>query len=50
MPRQAYELSEADIPLEQIITAENGKPLADARGEVTYGGACLPFFVQLWLY
>lgn len=22
----------------QIITAENGKPLADSRGEVTYGG------------
>lgn len=24
--------------LAQIITAENGKPLADARGEVAYGG------------
>lgn len=24
----------------QIITAENGKPLADARGEISYGGAC----------
>jgi succinate-semialdehyde dehydrogenase/glutarate-semialdehyde dehydrogenase len=22
----------------QIITAENGKPLADSRGEITYGG------------
>lgn len=28
----------ADIGFGQIITAENGKPLADARGEVTYGG------------
>jgi len=23
----------------QIITAENGKPLADSRGEISYGGA-----------
>jgi succinate-semialdehyde dehydrogenase/glutarate-semialdehyde dehydrogenase len=26
----------------QIITAENGKPLADARGEITYGGTSSP--------
>jgi acyl-CoA reductase-like NAD-dependent aldehyde dehydrogenase len=24
--------------LAQIITVENGKPLADARGEIAYGG------------
>jgi hypothetical protein len=29
----------------QIITAENGKPLADARGEITYGGASRDFLL-----
>ncbi|GAA5851890.1 hypothetical protein JCM3766R1_000801 [Sporobolomyces carnicolor] len=30
--------------LAQIITAENGKPLADARGEVTYGASYFSWF------
>ncbi|SCV70277.1 BQ2448_1671 [Microbotryum intermedium] len=31
--------NEASEDLAQILTAENGKPLADARGEISYGGS-----------
>lgn len=30
--------------LAQIITAENGKPLVDARGEVAYGNSFIEWF------
>ncbi|GAA5858753.1 hypothetical protein JCM1840_006542 [Sporobolomyces johnsonii] len=37
-------MSENSEDLAQIITAENGKPLADARGEVTYGASYFSWY------
>ncbi|BGP09347.1 hypothetical protein JCM10049v2_005213 [Rhodotorula toruloides] len=37
-------MTENSEDLAQIITAENGKPLADARGEVTYGASYFTWF------
>ena len=33
-------------PLAQLMTAEQGKPLAEARGEVAYGAAFVEFFAE----
>ncbi len=32
--------------LAQIMTAEQGKPLAESRGEVAYGAAFIEFFAE----
>ncbi|KWU44772.1 succinic semialdehyde dehydrogenase [Rhodotorula sp. JG-1b] len=37
-------MSDNKEDLAQIITAENGKPLADARGEVTYGVVAIRWY------
>ncbi|GAA5993666.1 hypothetical protein JCM10908_000670, partial [Rhodotorula pacifica] len=37
-------MSDNKEDLAQIITAENGKPLADARGEVTYGASYFSWY------
>ena len=29
-----------------LMTAEAGKPLAESRGEITYGGSFLEFFAE----
>ena len=45
--RRWYELVlENQEDLAQIITAEQGKPLAEARGEVAYGAAFLEWFAE----
>lgn len=33
-------------PLAQILTAENGKPIAEARGEIAYGASYLEWFAE----
>ncbi|GJN90212.1 hypothetical protein Rhopal_003211-T1 [Rhodotorula paludigena] len=37
-------MTENSEDLAQIITAENGKPLADARGEITYGASYFSWY------
>ena len=45
--RKWYDLMMKNIDdLARIITAENGKPLADARGEVAYAAAVLEWFSE----
>ena len=45
--RRWYELIMADQErLAQIITAEQGKPLAEARGEIAYGASYIDWFAE----
>jgi len=45
--RRWYELQMAHAEeLAQIMTAEQGKPLAEARGEIAYGAAFVEFFAE----
>lgn len=45
--RRWYELVMADQErLARIITAEQGKPLAEARGEIAYGAAYIDWFAE----
>ncbi|MGJ0508503.1 MAG: NAD-dependent succinate-semialdehyde dehydrogenase [Methylocystis sp.] len=45
--RRWYELVMADQErLARIITAEQGKPLAEARGEIAYGAAFIDWFAE----
>ena len=39
-------MMEAQEDLAQILTAEQGKPLAEARGEVAYGAAYIEWFAE----
>ena len=45
--RRWYELLMANIDdLARLMTAENGKPLAESRGEVAYGASFLEWFAE----
>ena len=45
--RRWFELMMADQErLARIITAEQGKPLAEARGEIAYGAAYIDWFAE----
>lgn len=45
--RRAFELMQRDAePLAQLISRENGKALADARGEVAYAGEFFRWFAE----
>jgi len=45
--RRWFELiMEAQEDLAQILTAEQGKPLAEARGEIAYGAAFIEWFAE----
>jgi succinate-semialdehyde dehydrogenase/glutarate-semialdehyde dehydrogenase len=45
--RRTYELMIRDLePLAELISAENGKSLADARGEVTYAAEFFRWFAE----
>ena len=39
-------MMEAQEDLAQIMTAEQGKPLAESRGEIAYGGSYLEWFAE----
>jgi succinate-semialdehyde dehydrogenase / glutarate-semialdehyde dehydrogenase len=45
--RRWFELIQLNVePLAQIITAEQGKPLAEARAEVIYGASFVEFYAE----
>ena len=39
-------MMEAQEDLAQILTAEQGKPLAEARGEIAYGASYIEWFAE----
>jgi succinate-semialdehyde dehydrogenase/glutarate-semialdehyde dehydrogenase len=45
--RRWFELITANTePLASLLTAEQGKPLAEARGEITYGASFVEFYAE----